>query len=138
LWGLEDDDYNVGVRRDPYQSAAAQQITRNILARMVNQPSPSPVLFNRTDTLTEGDWRPRYGLDGYVLPNERTNLPFYAFVSATGGSTTTYLASSTDRNALQHSTSTNRFLAGWSSPTSFTLDVNLFDNSNYLVALYLC
>src|SRR5262249_1441225 len=126
----------VGTRRDPYQSAAVQHITRNVLARMANQSAPSPILFYRADTVTEGDWRPRYGVEGSVLPGESTNLPLYASVAANGANTTTFLSSSTNRNALQHSNSTNRFLAGWSSSTSFILDVNLLDNSNHLAALY--
>ncbi|PYJ08392.1 MAG: hypothetical protein DME25_01655, partial [Verrucomicrobia bacterium] len=133
-WGL--DDLNAGTLRDSYQNPAVMQMMRNVLARLVNGDTPSPTLFFRTDTTTAGNWKPRYGTEGYVLPNDGTNLPAYASVSTAGAAITTYLSTSSDANSLQQSAGSGRYLAGWSSATNFTLDVNLSDGQNHQAGFY--
>ena len=133
-WGL--DDFNVPNLRSSCQNPAVQQVTRNILARMINQPPPSPTLFFRTDVSTAGNWKPSYGVEGQVLPGDATNLPAYATVAVNGAAVTNYLPSSSDTNSLQQSAGPGRQLSGWSSPTNFILDLNLTDGQNHQVALY--
>src|SRR5438093_1352231 len=77
-----------------------------------------------------------YGTEGYVLPNDGTNLPAYASVSTAGAAITTYLSTSSDANSLQQSAGSGRYLAGWSSATNFTLDVNLSDGQNHQAGFY--
>ena len=133
-WGL--DDFNGGSLRDFYRNPVVMQMTRNLMSRLVNGEPPPPTLFFRTDASTRGNWKPNYGAEGYVLPNDSTNLPAYASVSVPQGGTTTYLATNSDPNCLQSGLSANRYLAGWSSPTNFTLDVNFSDSQNHQAALY--
>lgn len=133
-WGL--DDFNVPNTRLLVQNPASQHITRNILARLANAPAPSPTLFFCTDNSTAGEWKPHYGGDGCVLPNDSTNLPAYALLAVGGADTVTYLASSPNINSLRRAAPNGRYLAGWSSPTNFTMDLNLSDGKNHPVALY--
>jgi hypothetical protein len=133
-WGL--DDFNAPSLRLAYQNASVQQITRNILAQLRNQPPPSATLFFRTDLDSRGNWKPRYGIEGYVLPTDSTNLPAFATLSGNGATVISYLTSSSDPNSLQQSRDGGRVLSGWSSPTNFTMDLNLSDGQNHEVAFY--
>ncbi len=133
-WGV--DDFHSEVLGESFQNPVIQQITRNVLARTLGITPPSPNLFFRTDLSTRGDWLLRYGADGFVFPAQQTNLPAYATLDSTGVAISTYLASSSDSNALQQVTQPGRYLAGWSSVTNFILDLSLTDSTNHLVAFY--
>ncbi len=133
-WGLADVDPHI--IRPPMVNPAVQQITRNLLARMANASPPASTFFFRTDSETEGHWKPRYGTDGYVFPNTATNLPPYALIDSGTASLSTYLPASNDERSLELPDASARALAGWSSMTSFTLDLNLTDNGNHQVAFY--
>ncbi len=133
-WGLDEVDPHSN--RPSAQNPAAQQVTRNILARMANAPPPTSTFLFHTDSQTKGDWKPHYGADGYVFPNGSTNLPPYALVDGGNAYLTTYLSTSQDPRSLEQAGSPARYLAGWSSPTNFTMDVNLTDNKNHQVAYY--
>ncbi len=135
-WGL--DDLNSPGYHASSQSPVVQHMTRNLMARMMNQPAPSPNFFFRLDTTTVGNWKPLYGVEGYCLPNDATNLPAYATLSASGATQDTYLAVSNDAKSVRRAASVNGYLAGWSSSTNFVLDLNLSDGTNHLVALYFC
>jgi hypothetical protein len=133
-WGL--DDFNVPALRSSRQSPAVQHITRNILAGMLNAPPPAPTLFFRTDVSTVGNWQRAYGVEGYEIPGDATNLPAYAAVNVSGATVSTYLPTSADTNSLQQSAAGGRQLSGWASPTNFTMDLNLADGQNHQVAFY--
>jgi Bacterial Ig domain len=133
-WGL--DDLNVPRNRNSCENPAVQHMTRNLMAQMLNAPVPTATFFFRMDPLSLGSWKPNYGIDGVILPDDATNLPPYATMSFTGADTATWLASSSDRNCLQRSGSAGQYLAGWSSPTNFSLELELSDNQNHDVAFY--
>jgi hypothetical protein len=133
-WGV--DDFNVPSLRSSRQSPLVQQMTRNVLARMLNNPTPSPTFFSRTELSTRGNWLPHYGIEGYLLPGALTNMPAFATLNDGGTPVISYLTNSLDTNALQQPGGGERFLAGWSSPTNFTIDLNLTDGQNHQVALY--
>jgi hypothetical protein len=135
-WNFALDDLPSNLPVESFQNPVAQQITRNIFARALNNPPPSATLFFRTDLSTGGDWLPRYGADGWVLPNQQTNLPAYANLDLGGVPAGTYLAASSDTNSLQRVAGPGRYLAGWSSVTNFTMDLNLTDGANHQVAFY--
>ena len=135
-WGLSDVDPHIN--RPSVQNPAAQQVTRNLLARMANTPTPPATFLFHTDTQTKGRWKSHYGADGYVFPNSSTNLPSYAWMDYGNASVTTYLPTNQDDRSLEQPGSTARYLAGWSSPTNFTMDLNLTDQNNHQVAFYFC
>jgi hypothetical protein len=133
-WGL--DDLNAPFLRQSWINPLAQQITRNILARLMNARAPSPNFFFRTDAGTLGNWKPVYGIEGFAMPGNATNLASTATLSISGASEAVYALASTDPNALRRSDSTTRGIGGWSSPTNFVLDLNLTDGRNHQVALH--
>ena len=134
-WGLN--DLILNRNRSSCQSPALQTITRNILAHISNRPVPGSTLFFHADLTTRGDWKPNYGADGYILPNDSTNLPAYVTLDTGMATADTYLPSSNDANSLPRGSSAGRYLAGWFATTNFTMDVNLTDGKNHPVALYL-
>jgi hypothetical protein len=133
-WGL--DDFNVPSLRSSRQNPLVQHMTRNVLARMLNNPIPSSTFFSRTELSTRGNWLPHFGIEGYLLPGTSTNMPPFATLDDGGTPVMSYLTNSPDTNALQQPGGGGRFLAGWSSPTNFTIDLNLTDGQNHQVALY--
>ena len=133
-WGLSDVDPHIN--RPSVQNPAAQQVTRNLLARMASAPPPTSTFLFHADSETKGRWKPHYGADGYVFPNGATNLPPYALIGNGDASLTTYLPTSQDDRSLGQPDSPARYLAGWSSTTNFTMDLNLTDNNNHQVAFY--
>ncbi len=135
-WGWGVDDINTPALHQSCQSPVVQQMTRNLLARMAGQPVPSPNFLYRADKTTLGNWKPAYGIEGFCLPNDSTNLPAYAGLTTAGADVRTSLLSSTDPRSLRRAASTNSYLGAWYSPTNFTMDLNLSDSSNHLVAFY--
>ena len=133
-WGLDAPDPHIN--RPSAQNPAVQQTTRNLLAKMLNVPSPASTFLFHTDTQTKGHWKPYYGADGYIFPSSATNLPSYASVASGMSALTTYLLASQDDRSLDQPDSPVRYLAGWSSPTNFTMDVNLTDTNNHQIAFY--
>ena len=94
--------------------------------------------FVKTDATTGGNWKGKYGTEGYHLANDGAIYPAYAQVSATGTSNHTWAASTTDARALQKAASgnTDRIAATYYSPTEYTVNINLTDGKMHRVALY--
>jgi RHS repeat-associated protein len=94
--------------------------------------------FLKLDTTTQGNWKGKYGSEGYAVVNDSTNYPAYAQVSLTGHNVYTWAASTTDVRALQKATvgSTDRIAATVYSSTEFTFDLNLTDGQAHQVAFY--
>jgi hypothetical protein len=87
------------------------------------------------DTATQGNWKGKYGADGYNVIGDSTNYPAYAQVSAVGNSANTWNGSTSDVRALQRAGS-GRIAGSWYG-SSFTVDVNLIDGQAHQVGLYL-
>ena len=95
--------------------------------------------FVKTDTTTQGTWMGTYGADGYNVAGTTTknpSYPSYATVTASGYSTYTWSANTTDVRALQNPSGTGRIAAAWYASTRFTIDVNLTDGQAHQIALY--
>ena len=95
--------------------------------------------FVKTDTTTQGTWMGTYGADGYNVVGTTTknpSYPSYATVTASGASTYTWSANTTDVRALQNPSGTGRIAAAWYASTHFTIDVNLTDGQAHQIALY--
>ncbi len=92
--------------------------------------------FVKADTSTRGNWQGTYSSDGYNVIGASANYPSYAVVSASGQSSWTWAASTTDPRALVNPAG-GHIAACWYSSTSFTVDINLTDGQTHSVALYL-
>jgi hypothetical protein len=92
--------------------------------------------FVKQDTATEGTWIGTYGTQGYDIIGATASLPSYATVAASGESSYTWTASTTDPRALETAGGTSRIAAVWYSATTFTVDVNLTDGQVHDLELY--
>lgn len=109
-----------------------------VAAESSSATSTTSATFLTTDTSTQGDWKNRYGADGYAVAGDATSYPAYAQVTLGGESSGIWAASTSDIRALQKSASgsADRVAAVWSSATTFTFDINLTDARSHQVALY--
>ncbi len=97
----------------------------------------SNATFVRSDTTTQGNWKYRYGSDGYLIANLTPSYPAYAQVTVTGAQTFTWESSTTDVRALQRpGNTTDRIASMMYSGTDFTFDVRLTDGQPHWIALY--
>ena len=94
------------------------------------------VSFIKQDTTTQGTWIKTYGAQGYDVIGNASNLPSYATITATGQSSTTWAASTTDTRGLQTAGGSGRIAACWDSATSFTVNLNLTDSQLHDMELY--
>ncbi|MCA1568252.1 MAG: hypothetical protein LC803_21930 [Acidobacteria bacterium] len=94
--------------------------------------------FVKIDKTTGGNWKGNYGAEGYNLVADGASHPAYVQLSATGFSSATWAASTTDVRALQKAAqgSTDRIASTFYSPTEYTVNINLTDGRMHRVALY--
>ena len=139
-WGL--DDYNSPNLRPARASAAAQQITRNVLDQMTRKPKilipTASAKFVGEDNTTQGNWKANYGADGYNVLEDATKDPDYAQVLVGGQTGNPWERSTSDVRGLEKAGigSTDRIAAFRLSETSFTIDINLKDGQEHQVAVY--
>lgn len=134
-WGL--DDYNAPTLRPKRLSAAAQQITRNVLNRMRQTASSAAATFVGTDDATRGDWKGAYGADGYRVVGDAKSYPAYAQVTNDDQEPVIWEPSTSDARALQKANSTtDRVAATLYTETNLTIDINLTDGEEHRVAAY--
>jgi hypothetical protein len=76
-----------------------------------------------SDVASGGTWRPKYGTQGYLLVNHATNLPSGVTVTPAGVLAFTWSAHTTQAQALQRVSESDRIAACWYSSTGFTVDV---------------
>jgi hypothetical protein len=94
------------------------------------------VAFVARDTATEGNWIGTYGAEGYDIIGSSASIPSYATVTASGESSDTWAATTTDPRALQTASSASRIAACWYSATTFTVAVSLTDGQTHNLELY--
>jgi Subtilase family len=87
------------------------------------------------DTTTQGNWKSKYGAEGYSVVGDSTVNPAYV-TPASSGSQYIWSASTTDVRALQKSSGTDRIAATWYGQPSFTIDLNFTDQNSHRVAIY--
>ena len=101
-------------------------------------PPAAAGLFLRSDTVTQGNWKGKYGLDGSLIANDSSHPPSYATVNVYGNLLYTWAGSTTASRALLKGASpTDRIASTYYASTGFTIDINLTDGQSHQVALYL-
>lgn len=104
-------------------------------------PTASAQFLAPADTATKGNWVGKYGTDGFWIANDSSNAPpVYAALNFNGASVYTWNGSTSDARALltrPTGSPSARIASTYYSNTSFTLDLNLNDNQQHIVALYL-
>jgi hypothetical protein len=117
------------------------------IARKQTAPTATPLpavlaAFAGTDTTTQGTWRNVYGSQGYLLaPNSGaysySSVPGYALVDVSSAATYVWTGSTSDPQALQEPSASDRIAACWYSDGTFTLDLGITDGQTHRIALYL-
>jgi tetratricopeptide (TPR) repeat protein len=105
----------------------------------ITPTTTSTAAFITTDKATQGNWRGKYGQDGYIIANDSNNPPPYAGVSFGSAPIYTWIASTTDvRALLKGSSTTDRIASTYytSGSNTFNIDINLSDGQTHQVALY--
>jgi hypothetical protein len=94
--------------------------------------------FVAVDTATAGDWKTRYGADGYNVIGDSAAYPAYATVTSSGHLQYTWESPSADPRALQRpGSSPERIAATWYADGEMYVDVDLTDGQTHRVALYM-
>jgi hypothetical protein len=98
-------------------------------------PAAASVSFLAIDTTTQGNWKGKYGSDGYSLVGDLTQNPSYV-VPSSDGTSYTWTTSTLDVRALQKTSGSDRIAATWYADTTFAIDLNFTDQVSHQVAIY--
>jgi hypothetical protein len=93
-------------------------------------------VFLDTDNDIQGDWKHRYGLDGYDIIQHASAYPSYVQVGTTGESDFTWASSTNVTRALEKPASSDRFAGCWFATASWDLELDFNDDKYHRVALY--
>ncbi len=98
--------------------------------------------FIKTDTATQGNWKPNYGADGWNVSQDTSannpQIPAYAQVAFSGANGWAWAGSTSDVRALQKTAagSADRIAGCWYGGASYDIDVNTTDGNTHQIALY--
>lgn len=104
-------------------------------------PEPGPkiepkAVFVRKDTSARGDWKGKFGSDGFHIIGDAVKYPPYAVVTSNGHDRFEWGDSTTDPRGLQRQAGGGRVPACWFSDSNFTVEVNFVDGRTHRLALY--
>jgi hypothetical protein len=88
------------------------------------------------DTATEGNWKVKYGTDGYEIPNVGASPPSYATFAVSNATAYTWNPSTADPRALAMPSGAGGVASTWFNPTVFSFSVSISDGGTHQVALY--
>ena len=93
--------------------------------------------FLSTDTKTQGDWLPVYGIEGYAIAGDQTSNPSYVTPSLAGPPPVTTFTNTSAEALVKASAPGSRVAAAWSAPSPIAIDLNCDDTITvHQVALY--
>ena len=112
--------------------------TNSVISGIFFGPAPSSgptASFLALDTTTQGNWKSKYGTEGYSLVGDAAVNPVYV-VPSSSGAQYIWTGSTTDIRALQRASGTDRLAATWYGQPAFTIDLNFTDQNSHQVAIY--
>jgi predicted RecA/RadA family phage recombinase len=93
--------------------------------------------FLGTDSTTQGNWRAKYGSDGYSIANTvYQSLPSYATFTPQSGTAYSWEPATTDPRALTIPGSSGGVASCWFNAKTFDFNVNITDGNTHQIALY--
>ncbi|MFD2331712.1 discoidin domain-containing protein [Cohnella sp. GCM10020058] len=111
------------------------------LTNMTYLPEALQAEFVELDTATSGDWRSRFGREGYKLEKFESKLPDYAVLNETSGaSAVAWQASTSDRRALTNAQGTARSAGAMVSADkggTLVYDLDMKDGLTHRIAFYM-
>ncbi len=96
---------------------------------------PAAAKFLGIDWLTKGDWKGKYGGEGYIVVGGGTNLPQNIRIEPSGQNISEWPADN-NSNALLDPGSDLRLGSQWVGAWGFAVDLGFEDGSNHLLSLY--
>jgi hypothetical protein len=133
---------NVGVQSFTTPSSSTDAVLL-LEAGATPAPTPAPTptvgtsaVFVNTDTTTQGNWKGKYGQDGYRVAYDSTNYPAFAQVNLSGYHSHIWKLSTSDVRAMQKGAPADRIASTWFANSPFYIDVNMLDANAHQVALY--
>ncbi len=122
----------------PFLEGSADGFT---LTNMTYVPDALKAEFVELDTATSGDWRSRFGREGYKLEKLEAKLPAYVVLNETSGASPVVLQEATsDRRALTNAQGTLRSAAALVTPEkggTLAYDLDLKDGLTHRIAFYM-
>lgn len=100
------------------------------------QSGSGGVKFVAEDRVTRGNWRGKFGADGYVIIGEANKDPSYAETRKPDVVSYVWSQDPEDDRALQRENGIGRIAACWVASKSFSIDLNLRDDTTHQVTLY--
>lgn len=93
--------------------------------------------FSALDATTQGDWKGRYGTDGYIVVNDAVSNPAYVVPAPSGNLSHTWAAATADGRALAKAgAAAGRIAAVWYTSGQMTVDLPLTGSQARTLAVY--
>ncbi|MHC1764173.1 MAG: glycoside hydrolase family 9 protein [Verrucomicrobiia bacterium] len=99
--------------------------------------SGTRVTFVKRDTVTRGNWKGAYGLEGYSVIGDSAKSPAYLQMTTAGKADYSWFSSNEALRGLQIASGNGRVAGVWYSSTSFSVNIDLTDSRTHRVALYM-
>jgi len=117
-------------------SATYLNVTLNALLTVNPAAVSAQAAFVGADTTTQGNWRSKYGADGYWIASSAELIPAYAKPVVNPSVTYIWSAPTTDPRALQRPPLAGGIASCWFTTTSLTIDLGFTDQATHTVAAY--
>jgi hypothetical protein len=108
-----------------------------ITAAAPTATQPNAVRYLGENNTALGNWKGVFGAQGYTLMDYASVNPSYATVTPASKADYVWTDNTTDADALQKPSATDRVAACWYSGSSFNVSVNLTDGQTHKVSFYL-
>ncbi len=118
---------------------ATSNFTNAVISGIFFGPGAAPAAsatYVATDTATQGQWKSKYGGEGYTVINDSAVNPSYVTPVPAGQSTYVWSSSTADPRALQKASASDGIAATWYSDSNYVIDLNFADQATHQVALY--
>lgn len=102
-----------------------------------SQSIPTSASFIKSDGATLGNWSGVYGKDGALIYNDVLAQPPFANVTLSGDSQWVWASTTSDPRALTRAQGNNRTAACWFQSTFFEFIVNITDNQEHQLSMYM-
>ncbi|MBI4661783.1 MAG: VCBS repeat-containing protein [Verrucomicrobia bacterium] len=99
--------------------------------------SASTAIFAGEDSATQGNWKTRYGLDGFEIIGDSRSYPACAEVRTTNSTFFAWTTSTTEGRAPARASGPGRVAATWFANNGFSIDLSLTDGKPHRVSFYL-
>jgi hypothetical protein len=101
------------------------------------KPAPSgKVLFIGENTRTGGDWKGRYGKDGYSIPGQKDSLPGKIHIKLLNAEEKIWRETTGDIQALQKTAGEDRIASAWQHGLHEIVEIELDEGQEKTVTLY--